>query len=259
MSRLNSYYSGLSEEDRLLVSHIMDMIEICEKSYTPRFTAFLDERQAILAESVVREQHCEDYELYGGYEGAARKILGVFPPYSEISGEDFPISALTFRYREADRLSHRDFLGAFMSCSINRNTVGDIIVENGRTTVFVHNTVKPVLMSEICKIGSAGVKVSEEKAPEFNSEQSFTEKSGTVSSLRFDSIVSLAAGVSREKSASLIKGGYAAVMYETVQSVSYQLSVGDIFSVRGYGKFILFSVNGKTKKDRIHITVKKYN
>lgn len=259
MSKLNSYYSGLSAEDRLLVSHILDMIEICGKSYTPRFSAFLDERQAMLTESVVREQHCEDYELYGGYEGAARRILGIFPQYYEKSGGDFPISALVFRYREADRLSHRDFLGAFMSCSINRNTIGDIIVENGKTTAFVHNTVKPVLMSEICKIGSAGVKVSEEETPEINSEQSFTEKSGTVSSLRFDSIVSLAAGVSRERSASLIKGGYAAVMYETVQSVSYQLSVGDIFSVRGYGKFILYSVNGKTKKDRIHITVKKYN
>lgn len=258
MSKLNSYYSGLSDEDRLLVSHILDMIEICGKSYTPRFSAFLDERQAMLAESVMREQHCEDYELYGGYEGASRRILGIFPQYYERSGEDFPIAALVFRYRAADRLSHRDFLGAFMSRGINRNTVGDIIVENGRATAFVYSTVKFALMSEISKIGSAGVKVSEEEAPVIGSGQSFTEKSGTVPSLRLDCVVSLAAGVSREKSASLIKGGYAAVMYETAQSASYQLSVGDIFSVRGYGKFILYSVNGKTKKDRIHITVKKY-
>lgn len=258
MGRLNSFYSGLPEEDRLLVSHILDMLEICEKSFTPRFSAFLDERQAILAESVMREQGCEAYELYGGYEGAARKILGVFPPYRDINREDFPISSLVFRFRETDSLSHRDFLGSFMSRQIKRNTVGDIIVEKGRAVAFVHDTVKSALLSEISKIGSVGVKVAEEENPDLHIEQSFAEKSGTVSSLRLDSIISMAAGISREKSASLIKGGYAAVMYETVQSASYQLSEGDIFSVRGYGKFILDSVNGKTKKDRLHITVKKY-
>lgn len=259
MSRLNGFYSGLPEEDRLLVSHILDMLEICEKSFTPRFSAFLDERQAVLAESVLKEQRWENCELYGGYEGAARKILGVFPPYRDIDREDFPIAALVFRYRETDSLSHRDFLGSFMSKQIKRNTIGDIITEKGRAAAFVHNSVKYALMSEIDKIGSVGVKITEEKAPDLRTEQSFSEKSGTVSSLRLDSVISMAAGISREKSASLIRSGYAAVMYETAQSASRQLSEGDIFSVRGYGKFVLTSVNGKTKKDRLHITVKKYN
>ncbi|MCH5192713.1 MAG: RNA-binding protein [Oscillospiraceae bacterium] len=262
MSRLNSYYDKLSQEDRLLVSHFLDMIEICGKSYTPKFSAFLDERQIILAESFMNEQGCKEYKLYGGYEGASRKMLGVFPEYweyKEDQWEDFPVSALRFKFREADKLSHRDFLGSFMSKQIKRNMLGDIIVGNGAAAVIVHDTVKPVLMSEISKIGSVGVSVSEGDISDLHPEQSFTEKNGTVSSLRLDGVVSLAAGVSREKSASLIKGGYVTVMYETIQSVSHQLSRGDIFSIRGYGKFILSSVNGRTKKDRIHITIKKYN
>lgn len=262
MSRLNSYYDKLSYEDRLLVSHFLDMIEICEKSYVPRFSAFLDERQIILAKSFMEEQGCKEYKLYGGYDSASRMVLGVFPEYWEVrenEWEDFPVSALRFRFRAADKLSHRDFLGSFMSRQIKRNMLGDIIVGSGTAAVIVHDTVKPVLMSEISKIGSVGVSVSEGDISDLHIEQSFTEKSGTVSSLRLDGVISLAAGISREKSASLIKGGYAAVMYETIQSVSYQLSQGDIFSVRGYGKFILHSVNGKTKKDRIHITIKKYN
>lgn len=261
MSRLGSYYDKLSYEDRLLVSHFLDMIEICEKSYTPRFSAFLDERQIILAESFMTEQGCREYKLYGGYEGASRKVLGVFPQYWEEENEwdDFPVSALKFKFRVADKLSHRDFLGSFMSKQIKRNMLGDIIVGSGEAAVIVHDSVKPVLMSEIVKIGSVGVSVTEGDVSDLHAEQSFIEKNGTVSSLRLDGIVSLAAGVSREKSASLIKGGYAAVMYETVQNVSHQLSQGDIFSVRGYGKFVLDSVNGKTKKDRIHITIKKYN
>ncbi len=258
MGKLNSYYSKLPEEDRILVSHILDMIEICEKSYQPRFSYFLDERQAMLAENVMLEQKCDNYKLFGGYENASRKVLGIFPPFFD-DEEFYPFSVLSIKYRESDKLSHRDFLGVFMSKQIKRNMIGDIIVGKGNTIVFVYNTVKDVLMSEVSKIGSVGVKISETDNANIQFEQSFIEKTGTVSSMRLDSIVSVASGLSRDKSASLIKGGNVTVMYNVVETPSYQLDEGDIFSVRGSGKYILFSVNGKTKKDRIHITIKKYN
>lgn len=257
MGRLNGYYSALPQEERLLVSHILDMLEICGKCCQPRFSAFLNEREAALAEDVMTEQGCEAYMLYGGYDGASRKMLGVFPPYWEDT-DCFPVTALVFRYRAADRLSHRDFLGAFMSKQIKRSMIGDIIVGEGQAAAFVQDSVSSELSSGITKIGSVGVSVSVEKKPVIEVRQSFAEKSGTVSSLRLDSVIGMAVGVSREKAASLIKGGNAEVMYAAAESVSYQLSEGDIFSVRGYGKFILASVNGRTKKDRLHITVKKY-
>lgn len=258
MGKLNSYYAKLPEDDRILVSHILDMIEICERSYQPKFSFFLDERQVLLAENVMQEQHYELYSFFGGYDNASRKILGIFPPYWD-SEESFPVTALSIKYRESDKLTHRDFLGVFMSKQIKRNMLGDIVVGKGITTVFVYNTVKDMLLSEISKIGSVGVKISETESLDFQVEQSFTEKTGTVSSMRLDSVVSVASGLSREKSANLIKGGNVTVMYNVVETPSYQMSEGEIFSVRGSGKFILFSVNGKTKKDRIHITIKKYN
>ena len=258
MGKLNSYYTKLPEDDRILVSHILDMIEICERSYQPKFSFFLDERQVILAENVMQEQHYEHYSFFGGYDNASRKVLGIFPPYWD-SEESFPVTALSIKYRESDKLTHRDFLGVSMSKQIKRSMLGDIVVGKGITTVFVYNTVKDMLLSEISKIGSVGVKISETESLDFQVEQSFTEKTGTVSSMRLDSVVSVASGLSREKSANLIKGGNVTVMYNVIETPSYQMSEGEIFSVRGSGKFILFSVNGKTKKDRIHITIKKYN
>ena len=257
MSKLNSYYSKFPEEDRLLVSHILDMIEICDRSYQPKFSFFLDERQSALAEKVMIEQKYDNYKLFGGYENASRKILAIFPPYFD--DEQYPITALSIKYREIDKLTHRDFLGVFMANQIKRNMLGDIIVGKGQTIVFVYNTVKDMLISDINKIGSVGVKISETDSVDIQVEQSFVEKTGTVSSMRLDSIVSVASGLSRDKSASLIKNGNVTVMYNVVESPAHQLREGDIFSVRGSGKYILFSVNGKTKKDRIHITIKKYN
>ncbi|MCM1024389.1 MAG: YlmH/Sll1252 family protein [Prevotella sp.] len=256
MSALNEYFSRLSGEDRILVSHIADMADICEKSYCPKFSVFLDERQAALAVSALNERGFGRYGFSGGYENASRKVLGVFPEYC--GDEKFPVSALTFRYRENDKLSHRDFLGAFMSRQIKREMLGDIVVGKGRTTAFVYDTVKDVLLSEITKIGSVGVKAEEDSAPDLQIEQAFTEKNGSVSSLRLDSVLALAAGVSRGKAADIIKGGGVTVNYRIVESASHSLDSGDVFSARGFGKFILSSVNGKTKKDRFHITVKKY-
>lgn len=256
MSKLNEYYSKLSGEDRILVSHIVDMMSICEKSYCPKFSVFLDERQAALAQSVINERGFVQYSFYGGYEGASRKVLGVFPEYYE--DVKFPVSALTFKYRENDRLSHRDFLGAFMSRQIKREMLGDIVVGNGCTTAFVYDTIRDVLLSEVTKIGSVGVKAEKDDDPDIEAEQAFSEKNGSVSSLRLDSVLALAAGVSRGKAADMVKGGGVTVNYCIVESASYFLKCGDIFSARGFGKFILDSVNGKTKKDRFHITVKKY-
>lgn len=40
--------------------------------------------------------------------------------------------------------------------------------------------------------------------------------------------------------------------------VSKQLSEGDVFSVRGKGKFVLQCIGETGRKGNIHITVKKY-
>lgn len=39
---------------------------------------------------------------------------------------------------------------------------------------------------------------------------------------------------------------------------SQLMKVGDVGTLRGYGKIRLVAVNGVTKKDRIHITIEKY-
>ena len=47
--------SKLSDADKLLIAKIQDMIEICSKSYKPKYTAFLDQRQCALVESVLKK------------------------------------------------------------------------------------------------------------------------------------------------------------------------------------------------------------
>lgn len=259
MNRRNfSFLNNITDEDRTLLSRVLDWAETAEEKYVTRCSFFMDERQCGQCEQVLRSVKYENYMLWGGYENAEREMLCVYPPYSEDIKENFPIVPVTFVYRKEDRLSHRDFLGSLMALQIKRECVGDILVGEGSTAVFLKDTVAQDVLSSLHKIGRVGVKT--ETGFDINSapKTEFREISGTVASLRADSVISLALRISREKASTLIIGGSAEINHLKTESPKKIMETGDKFSVRGYGKFLLRSIDGTSKKDRLHITVCKY-
>ena len=93
---------------------------------------------------------------------------------------------------------------------------------------------------------------------ELENAQKYQDISGTVASLRLDCVVGLAAHLSREKAAALIRADKVEINHFPVSSVSRELRGGDVLSIRGFGRFVLSEINGETKKGRIHIELKKY-
>lgn len=249
---------GGGEAEKLLISRIEDMARLCEKTYTARFSAFLTEAEAALAEKYLEYTHRDGYMLYGGYENAQRVMLGIFPQYEEPLAEEFPIQAVSFSGRTVKNLSHRDFLGSLMALGISRSAVGDIICGGETAYAMLSLTAADMAVMQITKIGREGVRCQPAENGTIVREDRFAEISGTAASLRLDCILALALRVSREKAARLIRSGSVSVNHGITESVSEQLSEGDVLSVRGHGRFILSSTGEKTKKDRFHITVKKY-
>lgn len=249
-----------NSDDKLFFARLSDMVSQCEKNSTCIFSDFLDERQSAQAENWCRHNAGGLlYKLWGGHENAGRKILAIYPDfYADYIMEDFPFQCLTFTYRKEDKLTHRDFLGTFMGMRLKRETIGDIIVGEGMAQVFVTNIAGKLISATVSKIGRTGVKCSDEKPFEMEVRQEFRTLSGTVASLRLDCIVSLATGLSREKSAMLIRSDKVEINHFATESVSAEVNSGDIFSVRGYGKFLLYEVGGNTRKNRIHIIMKKF-
>jgi len=256
----NSFISGekLAGEDKLLVSHISDMVSICEKSRMSRFSAFLSEGEAALAQRYLGYEHFSRFRLWGGFEDAQRVMLGIFGEYDEPCNEEFPLSAVKFTFRECDSLSHRDILGCLMSLGMTRNSIGDIVCFEGRAYAILTNAAAEQAVF-IEKIGRIGVKSTyADKNEKIVRNDKFSEISVTIASLRLDCVVSVAARLSREKSGALIRSGSVSVNHGVTESVSETLDEGDVLSVRGYGRFILYSVGDRTKKDRIHVVIKKY-
>ncbi|HCJ40339.1 MAG TPA: RNA-binding protein [Ruminococcus sp.] len=258
MQRNFSFLNDLTDDDKRLLSRFLDWTEMAEEKYITKHSAFLDARQCMLCDKVMASVKYENYLLWGGYEGAERKMLCVFPPYSdEDIKSSFPMTAVTFRYRSEDKLDHRDFLGSLMALGITRDCVGDILVGEGLTSVFVKDTAVRDVMS-VSKIGRVGVKTVEGFAPETLTTPVFREITGTVASLRLDSVLSLALRISREKAAALIKGGTVEISHVRCIQTSKIVEVGEKISARGFGKFFVRSVDGMSHKDRLHITICKY-
>lgn len=254
----NAFIRSLPDEDRILAARLADMLNTTERNYSVRFTLFLDERQCALAEGILRSLSWTDFNFWGGYNAAQRRMLAIFPPDFEPDEAAFPLLPLECLFRKTDSLSHRDFLGAILSHGIKRDVLGDILVSEGKAVVFVSSAVSDMLMREVEKIGSVGVKIRPAENTDFNREEKFVEISGTVASLRIDSIFSLAAHISREKSAALIESAGIEINHEKSFSVSRLLAQEDVFSARGFGKFILSEIGGLSKKGKTFVCIKKY-
>ncbi len=252
--------------DRLFSARLADLAKRCERECCGVFSRFLDERQCAEAELWCR-QSTElaggelKYGFFGGFPDARRRMLGIYPEYfAGCIEESVPIKCLTFTFRQEDRLSHRDFLGSFMALQLKRETVGDIAVSEGIAQAAATEVAARDMISSITKIGRVGVKITDSRPFELTLEETakFKEIGGTAASMRLDCVVALAANVSRERAALLIRSEKTDVNHFTVTSVSHELKEGDILSVRGCGRFLISGINGVTKKNRIHIILKKY-
>lgn len=243
-------------EDEIFVDSLYDLIKRAASQNKTKFTHFLNEKEVFVASKIAKG---ENICLWGGYETAARKMLGVFADYDEVNGEKFPFTCLRFEYRKQDSISHRDILGSLMALQIKRNAVGDIIVDEGVSFVFAENTACKLILSELNKVGRVGVKISISENPDIKSETKFEDISGTVSSCRADNIVALVTHLSRNGAQNLITSKGIMLNYEEVHDTAKNLAEGDIFSIQGYGKFVIDSFGRNTKSGRMHILIKKYS
>lgn len=245
-----------NEARELLAAKLKDGLSLSQKR--PYFLGFLDESEAAFCEDLLRRESEARSLFWGGFQEAERKMLGFFPEWMEPAPESFPIAALTFHFRQEDSLSHRDFLGSFMALGVERDVLGEILVEKGRCVAFVRQEMESYFRQNIRKIGRVGVRVTlgaEEPLPLL---REFLELSGVVASDRLDCLVAFLCRTGREKASQLITGGMVLLDHRECLSVSERVKEGEVLSVRKYGKFIIDRLGPQTSKGRLAVQCRKY-
>ena len=223
-------------------------------------TCFLSPRELEMARFLFGDE--PGLHAFGGYEEAERKMLVYLPEYLEedaLYDADSPVVCLRATFFEADALSHRDFLGALMGAGIGRETVGDICVGKGCCDFFVTEEIAPYILQSFTSAGRTHLHISRIPLTEAAiPEPEVKEIKDTLASLRLDSVISSGFRIGRSLASQYVNAGKAAIDGLPCEKPDKTVAEGAKISVRGLGKIKLVSVNGRTKKDRISVTIHKY-
>lgn len=252
VSDKQKFLGGLSIDEKNTFTKIYDRSLRSEKFNGAMFSDFLSMEE--LSRLGERKKYLPDAEtsLWGGYEDAERKIAGFNAEENE-----FPIKYIEVKVK-ASGLSHRDYLGSVMGLGIERCKIGDIIVSESGAVIVAHSDVGEYIVNTLLCVGRANAQVKEIQREELSlNPKKFSDVSGTVASLRLDSITAMVMGKGRNAACETIKAGRVFVNGLSALKADMKINDKDLITVRGFGKAEV-EVKGRSKKDRIFVTLKKY-
>ena len=243
--------------DRFFQDRLRDAASRALRDNAPTFLGFFDEHQAKEAAAFLGARTPYSVAFYGGYPSAERVMVGFFPS-SKIELSLFPITAITAEFPAEYSVSHRDVLGSLMALGLQRETLGDILVEPGRAVTFCRCEIAPLVLQELDTIGGVGVRLQKGAQEPLPPLASFLHINDTISSPRLDCIVAVLARTSRGAAAELIKKELVAVNHTSCRLGNIEIKEDDILSIRGYGKFRIDSIGPLTRKGRLRFCARKY-
>ena len=260
LDRSNIDKIARTPEDRLLLAKVWDKINAGIRKNILSSTCFLSPREQEMAKYLFGD--LDGLHAFGGYEEAERKMLVFLPDYldeSALTDEDSPLVCLRAEFYHGDSPSHRDFLGALMGAGIGRETVGDICVGKESCDFFVTAEIAPYVEHNFTSAGRTHVRISRISHDQVQiPEPEVKEIKDTLASLRLDSVISSGFRIGRSLASTYVSQGKAAIDGLPCEKPDKTVSEGSKISVRGLGKIKLICVNGRTKKDRISVTIHRY-
>ena len=232
----------------------MEFQRICDHKGIFARTPFLSlDEQDELRKNSSRYEILED----GGFENAERKQM-ILLPHGYDGSYFFAITVLVSKYRSSfGKLSHRDVLGALMGLGIEREVVGDILIDDDFIAIAVSSSISSYVKDQLVQIGKAGVSF-EESEERLAIQQNIKYADMIISSMRLDTVTAELAHTSRTKAQQMISLGNVQVGGSVCMDSSRIVECGNRISIRHCGKFVIGEMVGKSRKDNLVVRYGKY-
>ncbi len=219
-------------------------------------TSFLDPRGQYILNVIVGSFQDLEVTFYGG-PFAERQRAIIAPDYFQPEVEDFEIILFEIDYpQKFVTLQHQHVLGTIMSLGIERDQLGDIVVDESIQFTLTKQLESYIIL-ELNKIKGATVKLNAIPIKDMiQSKENWHSFETTVSGLRLDVVLKEMIRKSRSISKQLIEKKRVKVNHTIIDSADFQLDKGDLLSIQGYGRAMVVDIGGKTKKDKTRISYK---
>lgn len=250
---------NFSVDEKLLLAKAEDVVRLSEKHFSLKNTDFLTPNEAGIIRNNPPKGFESRQEFFGGYPDAERVMFVSYPDYLEDYEKDDLVTVIKITGKFIETLNHRDFLGSVLGLGVKREKIGDILVSDKETLVFLSADIANYIKTGLTKIGRVGVKCEIISTKEITVPEKETKKiTGTVQSVRFDAVLSTSLHLSRGKVKELVEAEKTSINWVVCTSCSKEMKEGDVFSVRGFGRFKLESASHITKKGRYSLEILKY-
>ncbi|MGI5899485.1 MAG: YlmH/Sll1252 family protein [Christensenellales bacterium] len=231
-----------------------DLISRAQRTGITQFTPFIDPAAAWEMARICKSIGLPCHSC-GGYDEAERRVLAVGDGAKEAV---FPVQALMVSWdKRFEGPAHHDILGAIMALGVKRETFGDILAGDGAAYVFALSTMAQTILL-LSSAGRATVRVDYCEPKDIIKPRGRTV-SATFKSFRLDAIVAEAMRISRPGASQLISQGRVFLNFVPCLKADERIKTGDIISVRGMGRVKIGEAGGRSRKDRIYLTMEVFS
>ena len=253
------------EEDKLLISKLFDKIVLTEKTNKIQITDFLSPIELQLLRDVLNMINYKNFVIYGGSDIAQRNIIIIFPEklvdvFNENNFDYNTICNCIRIINNSENYDHKVYLGGLIKLGIKREKIGDILTYENGADIVVSKEISKFLISnlhELTRFKKSDVSIIDLKDI-IKKEQEYKDFKIIVSSLRLDNIISELAKTSRNKALEILKQEKVFINYKNEIKPTKLVKKGDIITIRGVGKFIVYEFENTTRSGRTVIFIKKY-
>lgn len=248
-------------EEQILRGRLSDLAKRAYNQNVYTFSNFLSISELSVYDELKSEISYIQSDTFGGHELAERQVVRFGSEQDFGYDGSYPVSIIMVTpliEKFSDTLTHRDYLGALMNLGIERNTIGDILIKNKTAYICCLESISEYIISEFTKVKHTSImcKLVSEEIPELK--PTLVDVEFPVASLRLDGIIANLIKCSRNEALRLFEDKKVTLNGRLTGRNSILLKDGDIFSVRGHGKYIFICANGTTKKGKTYVHIQKY-
>ena len=257
MKRTEGIFQHFAPDERGFVEKMMDICQQVEETYSYHLTSFLNPREEEILQSLAGYFNLQIHSSRQLLDTEFVRVI-LSPDYYLLQEEDFELMVLEILYpRKFHSLTHAQILGTLLNqLGIRREFIGDILLGDEQTFVILDRRFGELAQSTVSKISRVPVSWKEHSLTHLplRTNQDVKSQQVLLSSLRLDKLVATAFKLSRSNALKLIESGQVKLDYKEVRQAGKVLEVGQLVSVRGFGRvrlkeFLGFSKQGKLKLD----------